>query len=331
MRKNKFMRAASGLLVAVLLTTCVISGTFAKYTTSATGSDSARVATWGFDKNNASITLDNLFSDTYDNVKGVDSDVIAPGTTGSANFEFKYSGKADAPEVAYTFKVDTEGSTISDDISLTLEYKNKNTESENVSGTTTVSFGEKAAFEVTSSNDTLKATAPANDPYTHWENKTMVWKISNNDSSTKLPSDAKLTVSTMNAGETQTSIYQQNQSGEFVIPFIWSNSKEFKISLDSEQAGWKGKTYTLKAELFVGNYTNNSLSLPQAAEGNTAAGSTTINVKIAQDTSPAVRITGTQRIMTVSKGSDTTLDLNVETKNTEAYQLSATIEQKNKQ
>ena len=157
----------------------------------------------------------------------------------------------------------------------------------------------------------------------------MVWKISNNDSSTKLPSDAKLTVSTMNAGETQTSIYQQNQSGEFVIPFIWSNSKEFKISLDSEQAGWKGKTYTLKAELFVGNYTNNSLSLPQAAEGNTAAGSTTINVKIAQDTSPAVRITGTQRIMTVSKGSDTTLDLNVETKNTEAYQLSATIEQKN--
>lgn len=329
MRKNKFMRAASGLLVAVLLTTCVISGTFAKYTTSATGSDSARVATWGFDKNNASITLDNLFSDTYDNVKGVDSDVIAPGTTGSANFEFKYSGKADAPEVAYTFKVDTEGSTISDDISLTLEYKNKNTESENVSGTTTVSFGEKAAFEVTSSNDTLKATAPANDPYTHWENKTMVWKISNNDSSTKLPSDAKLTVSTMNAGETQTSIYQQNQSGEFVIPFIWSNSKEFKISLDSEQAGWKGKTYTLKAELFVGNYTNNSLSLPQAAEGNTAAGSTTINVKIAQDTSPAVRITGTQRIMTVSKGSDTTLDLNVETKNTEAYQLSATIEQKN--
>ena len=70
----------------------------------------------GFDKNNASITLDNLFSDTYDNVKGVDSDVIAPGTTGSANFEFKYSGKADAPEVAYTFKVDTEGSTISDDI-----------------------------------------------------------------------------------------------------------------------------------------------------------------------------------------------------------------------
>ena len=198
---------------------------------------------------------------------------------GDSAVSFKYNTENITASQKYRFIIDcskvSENDLLNDDISLTLEYKN--TESENVSGTTTVSFGAKAAFEVTSSNDTLKATAPANDPYTHWENKTMVWKISNNDSSTKLPSDAKLTVSTMNAGETQTSIYQQNQSGEFVIPFIWSNSKEFKISLDSEQAGWKGKTYTLKAELFVGNYTNNSLSLPQAAEGNTAAGSTTIN------------------------------------------------------
>ena len=33
MRKNKAMRLASGLLVAVMLTTCIISGTFAKYVT----------------------------------------------------------------------------------------------------------------------------------------------------------------------------------------------------------------------------------------------------------------------------------------------------------
>ena len=47
MRKNKMMRTASGLLVATLLTTSVISGTFAKYTTEETGSDSARVAKFG--------------------------------------------------------------------------------------------------------------------------------------------------------------------------------------------------------------------------------------------------------------------------------------------
>lgn len=61
MKKNKTMRFASGLLVAVLLTTCAISGTFAKYITSANGSDSARVAKWGV---GIAVTAD-VFSDAY--------------------------------------------------------------------------------------------------------------------------------------------------------------------------------------------------------------------------------------------------------------------------
>lgn len=111
------MRAASGLLVAVLLTTCVISGTFAKYTTSAEGSDTARVATWGF-KDTSSITLTDLFKDAYSNEENKETvktsvtgeNVIAPGTTNSAKFKFDYSGAKAKPEVAYTFKVDTTGS-----------------------------------------------------------------------------------------------------------------------------------------------------------------------------------------------------------------------------
>lgn len=47
MKKNKFMRIASVLLIVTLLSTSVISGTFAKYTTEAEGSDSATVAKWG--------------------------------------------------------------------------------------------------------------------------------------------------------------------------------------------------------------------------------------------------------------------------------------------
>ena len=47
MKKNRMMRVASALLVAVLLTTCAISGTFAKYVTTESGSDFARVAKWG--------------------------------------------------------------------------------------------------------------------------------------------------------------------------------------------------------------------------------------------------------------------------------------------
>ena len=47
MKKNKMMRLASFLLVATLLTTSMISGTFAKYVTEGSASDSARVAKWG--------------------------------------------------------------------------------------------------------------------------------------------------------------------------------------------------------------------------------------------------------------------------------------------
>ena len=125
MRKNKMMRAASGLLVAVLLSTCAISGTFAKYTTSADGTDNARVAKWGFQP--TTIDLTNLFDDAYATTgvaaeydavgntvkaKSEQTDVIAPGTTGSADFGFTYGGdnSVTAPEVAYTFNVSTNGS-----------------------------------------------------------------------------------------------------------------------------------------------------------------------------------------------------------------------------
>lgn len=115
------MRAASALLVAVLLSTCTISGTFAKYTTSVSASDSARVAYWGFQSTN-SMTLEDLFSGVYVNdasettVDSVnDVDVIAPGTKGKATFVFAWDEAVTGitvtgPEVAYTFTVSVDGS-----------------------------------------------------------------------------------------------------------------------------------------------------------------------------------------------------------------------------
>lgn len=47
MKKNVMMRVASFLLVAVLISTSAISGTYAKYVTEGSGTDSARVAKWG--------------------------------------------------------------------------------------------------------------------------------------------------------------------------------------------------------------------------------------------------------------------------------------------
>lgn len=112
MKKNTMMRVASALLVAVLLTTCAISGTFAKYTTSVTSEDKARVAYWGFQSTNT-MDLTDLFKDAYDTTVGASVDVIAPGTTGSETFQFKYDEtNGSAPEVAYTFEVSTAGSTI---------------------------------------------------------------------------------------------------------------------------------------------------------------------------------------------------------------------------
>ena len=112
MKKTKFMRAALLLLVLTLITSCFVGGTFAKYTTSTTGNDSARVAYWGFNQN-ASTTID-LFDGVYTNVKAsgkVDgfSNVIAPGTEKTSTFAFGYTNyktdKITAPEVAYTFTV----------------------------------------------------------------------------------------------------------------------------------------------------------------------------------------------------------------------------------
>lgn len=119
MKKNKMMRLASLLLVMVLMTTCIIGGTFAKYTTSVTSSDSARVAYWGFQSAN-SMNLTGLFKDAYDGtVDSVDGkDVIAPGTSGSTTFAFAWDEETTAwdgakvnvtgPEVAYEFTVAVE-------------------------------------------------------------------------------------------------------------------------------------------------------------------------------------------------------------------------------
>lgn len=106
MRKIASLRTAAAVAVLTLLTTCLIGGTFAKYTTKATSMDGARTAHWGFEQNNL-LDLSGLFLDEYDAVTSLNGDdVIAPGTEGFAEFSFRYDNTgADAPEVDYTFTV----------------------------------------------------------------------------------------------------------------------------------------------------------------------------------------------------------------------------------
>jgi len=106
MKKNRMMRAASALLVAVLMTTCTISGTFAKYTTEVKASDNARVARWGIDSsaNVAFDLFDTAYGDTVNSQYG--DNVIAPGTEKTETVQLSYVGQEIAPEVDYTIELD---------------------------------------------------------------------------------------------------------------------------------------------------------------------------------------------------------------------------------
>jgi len=124
MKKNRMLRLASALLILTLLTTSVIGGTFAKYVSTGSVSDTARVAKWGVEIK----TSGTLYSDAYavataadkkgnlpaawndNNIKNNsitvatvsdgDENIIAPGTKSYGNgLSFGIEGK---PEVAVT-------------------------------------------------------------------------------------------------------------------------------------------------------------------------------------------------------------------------------------
>ena len=63
MKKNVMMRLASFLLVAVLISTSAISGTYAKYVTEATAKDTARVAAFGVQ---VAADFTEVFKEKYD-------------------------------------------------------------------------------------------------------------------------------------------------------------------------------------------------------------------------------------------------------------------------
>ena len=102
MKKNTMMRIASFLLIAVLLSTSAISGTYAKYVTQGSGTDSARVAKWGVE---ISGIASDLFAETYAKDSATDiantvvanEKVVAPGTKNDEGVTFSLTG---TPEVA---------------------------------------------------------------------------------------------------------------------------------------------------------------------------------------------------------------------------------------
>lgn len=103
-KKNWTMRAAVLMLALVLITSCFVGGTFAKYVTSGDAADLARVAKWG-----VTVTAHgtgDVFAKEYAGIAGQDNtvvaddgktNVVAPGTKKENATLVTLSGK---PEVA---------------------------------------------------------------------------------------------------------------------------------------------------------------------------------------------------------------------------------------
>lgn len=118
MKKNNSMRAAGGLMIATMLTTSIVSGTYAKYVTSDSAKDSARVAKFGV----TVAASGSLFDTSYENgdgtitvVSSTNEKVVAPGTKSDEALTFSISGK---PEVSVNVAIDVEYEESTSDVFL---------------------------------------------------------------------------------------------------------------------------------------------------------------------------------------------------------------------
>ena len=95
-KSSMMVRLVAVLAVTMMFTMCFVGGTFAKYTSSATGTDSATVAKWSFKVGETDIATSDTFTfdlfktikdsngtDNESDMSPVDGSIIAPGTQGS--------------------------------------------------------------------------------------------------------------------------------------------------------------------------------------------------------------------------------------------------------
>ena len=175
----KKSRIFSALLVLALLSTCVIGGTFAKYTSSATGSDTARVAKWSIKLNTAQIATGSteavtisLFDTIYDSngtdeetdvAKIADHKIIAPGTSGKFEINIlndsEVNAKYDMTFTTSTAAIPVQFSTDGSDWKTTISdcnLTNQDLDMSTTPVTTTVYW--KWEYEVGAAHDVVDTT-----------------------------------------------------------------------------------------------------------------------------------------------------------------------------
>ena len=108
-RSSMMVRLVAVLAVTMMFTMCFVGGTFAKYTSSGTGTDTATVAKWSFKVGETDIaTTDTFTFDLFKTIKDsdginnetemnpVDGSIIAPGTQGSFDLVLKNESQVTA-------------------------------------------------------------------------------------------------------------------------------------------------------------------------------------------------------------------------------------------
>lgn len=108
-RSSMMVRLVAALVVVMMFTMCFVGGTFAKYISSATGTDSARVAKWSILVGGTDIATSETFTfDLFKTIKDsdgtsdetdispADGTIIAPGTSGSFEIVIKNESEVTA-------------------------------------------------------------------------------------------------------------------------------------------------------------------------------------------------------------------------------------------
>lgn len=110
MKKTKMTKLLAVLLVVCMMSTSVVGGTLAAYTSEVTGTGTVTVAAWGIGFKNGGNTTSEDFTisvaTTKDSNSLVESTVIAPGDTGS--FSLAITDSLAKAEVAYTYSIKIE-------------------------------------------------------------------------------------------------------------------------------------------------------------------------------------------------------------------------------
>lgn len=107
MRKSIFAKIGAAAVVLTLVTSSLVGGTFAKYTSSTAGTGTAQVAKWAIAFKEGDTTVGDTFSFDLKNTNSevvTTDDKLAPGSEGEIKFVINGTGS----EVGYTYSAEAD-------------------------------------------------------------------------------------------------------------------------------------------------------------------------------------------------------------------------------